>query len=315
MITKKLKLKKINKIMLFTHTDLDGIGCSIVAKHFFSPFEVTTEYCNYNDIENKVQNFIINGDYLYYDFVFITDIHINHTNLELINLIENKIPHKLFLFDHHVTALDLNVYDWAYVYHDEKNKKSGTKIFYEFLKENIEKENETLEEFVTLVSNYDTWLWKDLNDEKPRLLNDLFGFYGRTIFEENMLKNNLKKKKFNFSTNDRMMLKILNEKRESYLNKKLKENIQINFEGYLANVVFTIEQDIFYNDCASFLNENTNADFTILISPPNKVSLRTIKDIDLTTIAKKYNGGGHQKAAGFNLRNCKELLDLYKNAL
>ena len=41
-------------IKLFTHTDLDGIGCAILAKLAFGE-EVDIEYCDYDNINEKVK--------------------------------------------------------------------------------------------------------------------------------------------------------------------------------------------------------------------------------------------------------------------
>lgn len=35
---------------LFTHTDLDGVGCAILAYLAFGRENVDVEYCNYNDV-------------------------------------------------------------------------------------------------------------------------------------------------------------------------------------------------------------------------------------------------------------------------
>ena len=46
-------------IKLFTHTDLDGVGCAILAKFAFSN-DVDVEYCNYDDIDSKVEEYFKN---------------------------------------------------------------------------------------------------------------------------------------------------------------------------------------------------------------------------------------------------------------
>ena len=47
-------------VKLFTHTDLDGIGCAILAKLAFGD-NVNIEYCNYDNINESVKKFI-NGE-------------------------------------------------------------------------------------------------------------------------------------------------------------------------------------------------------------------------------------------------------------
>ena len=52
-------------IKLFTHTDLDGVGCAILAKLAFGE-EVDISYCNYDDINERN---IINMNYREVDSV------------------------------------------------------------------------------------------------------------------------------------------------------------------------------------------------------------------------------------------------------
>lgn len=44
-------------IYLFTHTDLDGVGCAILAKLFFAD-EPCITYCDYGDIDHKVKTLL-----------------------------------------------------------------------------------------------------------------------------------------------------------------------------------------------------------------------------------------------------------------
>lgn len=54
------KRSKNMKYKLFTHTDLDGVGCAILAYLAFGRENVDVEYCNYNDVNEKV------GDHICY---------------------------------------------------------------------------------------------------------------------------------------------------------------------------------------------------------------------------------------------------------
>ena len=44
----------MSKIKLFTHTDLDGIGCAILAYLAFGRENVDVEYCDYSNVNDKV---------------------------------------------------------------------------------------------------------------------------------------------------------------------------------------------------------------------------------------------------------------------
>lgn len=43
------------KNKLFTHTDLDGVGCAILAYLAFGRENVDVEYCDYSNIDDKVR--------------------------------------------------------------------------------------------------------------------------------------------------------------------------------------------------------------------------------------------------------------------
>ena len=95
-------------IKLFTHTDLDGVGCAILAKLAFGE-EVDISYCNYDDINENVMNYLNhNDDSLSY--IYITDIRVNEEVAELLDKRGGVV-----LLDHHPTALELNKYPWCKV--------------------------------------------------------------------------------------------------------------------------------------------------------------------------------------------------------
>ena len=72
---------------LFTHNDFDGVGCAILAKLAFdNEFDnelIDIEFCNYGDIDQKVEEYFNSG--LEYQ-CHITDIRISE---ELASKIEN----------------------------------------------------------------------------------------------------------------------------------------------------------------------------------------------------------------------------------
>jgi oligoribonuclease NrnB/cAMP/cGMP phosphodiesterase (DHH superfamily) len=60
-----------NKIKLFTHTDLDGVSCVVLAKLAFCSDNVDYEMCDYNNINEKIKDFIANKQYDNYDHIYI----------------------------------------------------------------------------------------------------------------------------------------------------------------------------------------------------------------------------------------------------
>ena len=289
-------------IKLFTHTDLDGVGCEILGKLAFEE-NINIERCGYGNIDSKVEEFL--KDVNKYDKVFITDISVNKEMADKLNNISDKVV----LLDHHKTALWLNEYPYALVQVEDESigKMCGTYLFYEYLKKNYEEFNNThaLELFVDYVRMYDTWEWKDkYGNIIPKRLNDLMYMDGVYEFIDNMiyrLGNNYPI----FDDADILKLDIEQRNIDSYVAQKDKTLIVNDnlFSGYTVGIVFA---DKYISELGNKLNElHPNLDFVVLIDMTSlTVSYRTVKnDIDLSAIAKKYGGGGHPKASGskFNI--------------
>ncbi len=114
----------MNKVLVITHTDLDGVSCGVLFKHFISQsqeddWDVDTIYCGYNTIAKNVKNAVeqmkIDSELKY---LFITDISFSQNSgvHELLQEIHESFPDKTIkLIDHHSTALWLNDYEWAEV--------------------------------------------------------------------------------------------------------------------------------------------------------------------------------------------------------
>ena len=47
----------MSKTKIFSHTNLDGIGCVLLAYLAFGRENVDAEYCNYDDVNEKVETF------------------------------------------------------------------------------------------------------------------------------------------------------------------------------------------------------------------------------------------------------------------
>ena len=75
-------------IKLFTHTDLDGVGCAILAKLAFKDVDIS--YCNYDNINEEVKNFITDKNDI--DMCFITDVSIEEEIAEYGYRYYNKMP-------------------------------------------------------------------------------------------------------------------------------------------------------------------------------------------------------------------------------
>lgn len=294
------------KIKLFTHTDFDGIGCAIIGKIVFGE-NVDIEYCDYDDVNEKIKDFVEHQQYLNYDFIYITDISVN---TEVSELIENEelctfnLRDRFQLLDHHPTALELNKYEWCKVIVEEDGEKtSGTKLFYNYLSLDIEVNfnewiNDNLFDFAEIVRKYDTYLWKTkYHDVHPKMWNDLLYIIGRDNFIEQIVYK-IRKSTIEFSDIDLKLLLYKQLEIDKYIEEKSKTIIEKDILGYKAGVVFA---ESYHSELGNKLAENNpQLDFIVLINPSTSISYRSVKDnINLgKDIASVFGGGGHPLAAG-----------------
>ena len=297
-------------IKLFTHTDLDGVGCEILGRILFRE-NINVTRCNYDNIDNKVEEFLNNTEE--YDKLFITDISVSKKIADKLNSISDKV----ILLDHHKTALWLNEYPYALVQVEDESigKLCGTYLFYEYLKKNYEEFNNThaLELFVDYVRMYDTWEWKEkYNNIIPKRLNDLMYIDGVYEFK-NKMKYKLENNYPIVDDVDILKLDIEQINIDSYVAQK-DETLIVNdnlFPGYIVGITFA---DKYISELGNKLCElHSELDFVVLINMSSLiVSYRTVKnDIDLSAIAKGYGGGGHPKASGsqFNVSIINDVLN------
>ena len=285
-------------VKVFTHTDLDGIGCAILAKLAFRG-NVDVEYCNYDEINEKISDYISNNDNK--NLIYITDISVNEEVAKLLDKRGNAQ-----LLDHHPTALDLNKYSWCRVTVEEPGglKTSGTKMFYHWLGMNgcfndeLEN-NKLLDVFVELVRNYDTWRWAELGDEGIlcKQVNDLLYLYGREKFISWCISKIFCGDSFNLDDTDKLLLNIIQKEIDDYIEKKDKQLFTLPICGWIAGCVFA---EKYFSELGNRLCKmHPEIDFIAMIDMDGTVSYRTIReDLNLgQTIAKQF-GGGHPKAAG-----------------
>jgi oligoribonuclease NrnB/cAMP/cGMP phosphodiesterase (DHH superfamily) len=309
------------KVKLFTHTDLDGVGCAVVAKVAFD--NVSVEYCDYNQINQKVKYFLASVKANDYDRIFITDISLDEDTAELVDSHPLCKQGKIQLVDHHGTALGLNKYRWCEVRTEESNMyrflepleganrekvlSSGTSLFYKFLRNknlpNMER-NENLKAFAEVVRRYDCWEWHNVyKNDHPKQLNDLMYLIGRDKFIERFVGNPIP----TFTDLELTLLEIEQHRINKYIWYRMREVRNISWlvggkEYKVAYVFAEQHSSLLGNSIAEEYGDKI--DFVAIIDVGNsKVSLRGIHNhIDLgKDVARHYGGGGHPKASGFEI--------------
>lgn len=282
------------RIKLFTHTDLDGVGCPVIGKIAFGE-ALNTTYCNYEEVDDKVLDTITN-DLDEFDAIFITDISVKEHTAKVIDSVAAS---KVVLLDHHPTALFLNEYSWASVSPreaDGKTLSSGTSLFFHYLVgQNLLTPSEELTQFVETVRLYDTWDWAKGNDTTPKQLNDLFSLIGRYKFLDRFSKN----PDVSFNLTERTLLEVEEARIERYLKVKRKELREISVDGWKIGVV---SGESYHSEVGNTLaTENPHLDVIAIINFSRKqVSLRGLRATpDCGVFSKDFGGGGHPNAGGF----------------
>ena len=309
------------KRLLFTHgADIDGMGSAILARLAFVDIDIIYAR-NVSDLEVKFINEYESGRLYEYDIVYITDLSLKMDIADKVYS-DEKLKDKLYLFDHHETALSsgLNKYNNVNVHVELYGVKTcGTELFYLYLKEN-EYLNDTIaiSEFVEKVRREDNWEWEKYDDIVAHDLAILFNAIGIERFVASMVEL-LKDEKDAFKLNDTLINEVENKK------EKIKMAIESSkrfvrkeiIDGIKTLIVFITYE--YRNDVADYFKKNNDIDFDVvaMIALDNdQISIRSLKSNNYARIlAEKYGGGGHDTAAAIPLdyNNKSKIVDTLFN--
>ena len=307
-------------IKLFTHNDLDGLACILLAQLAYGKDEVDFETCRYEDINEKLVLYLEEKQYENFEHCFITDISMKEETAAFINeqLRTNSIP--ITLIDHHISAIALNAYPWCHVtIEDEKCIKcSGTSLFYDTLTAIEVPQKEKLlsplvTTFVEKVRRYDTWDWQALEDVLAKQLNDLFFILGKERFLDYwLLRLEEDQDEFGFDETQKLLLELRQNEIDQYIESRNEELIEKEIAGYKAGIVFANRFQSELGNQLALLHPEL--DFIAMINVGGGVSCRTIKEnVNLAEIAALFDGGGHAKAAGLPVKD--DIRDLVINQI
>lgn len=328
------KLHNYEHIHLITHTDLDGVGPSIVLRAYGIPH--TPYYVETRKVDETVQAKLneLNDQ----ELLIITDLSVNDETAKMIDQI-NKHPdgRYIVLIDHHQSAIALNDYEWASVIPTLNDvKMSATTLIFKALHqadyevspllqmeedESLEssistneytvKEKETyynrLVQLVEKIRLYDTWDWHILSIQEAADLNTIFYARRRHEFIKARLDYIIHGELF--TPEDSAYLEFSKEELQKVLKKKSKQMVivkEYNLKGHEGTLnIGVVETDSYYSELGNFLAEKycEEIDAVFIISlVKNRVSLRSIGNkVNLSNIAKAYQGGGHPNASGCDL--------------
>lgn len=324
----KLKpIGKDDKILLITHTDMDGANV-VVMKQMFDNVDVMN--CSNNSMSYLIKkNVCEDNDY---DSIVVVDISCTKADAEAINSNPNK--KKLVLLDHHDTAKFLNDYDWAIVESDivedsfrikeyegiEGGHSSGTSLLYDYLDyqghtERV-KNKKLLEEYVSNVAMYDTWDWNDLFDKKkePKELEDVFEMYGIDMFQRLMSEKIAKGERL-VDIEEIALLTKFKEKEQLYVDevsKKFQEGT-LEFKGKEYSFLMVVA-DNYLGPIFDKMKDIENTYDLYIINYGSGLSIRTSKDdIHVGELVSNFGGGGHPGAGGIKIDKDMQVNQITQN--
>ncbi|WP_221567860.1 DHH family phosphoesterase [Alkalihalobacillus sp. TS-13] len=300
---------------LFTHNDLDGIGCGIVAKMAFGD-AIDVRYNSVMGLDFQVERFLERKDEKQNKdlTLFITDLSVNEKNEKALDDFAQE-GGKVQLIDHHKTALHFNDYDWGYVKveYDDGRLACATSLLYSYLVHHqLLEPSAALEEFVELVRQYDTWEWEQNDNVKAKQLNDLFFMVSIDEFVEKMVPRLERMDHFEYDEFEQKLLEMEEDKIERYIRRKKRELVQTFVGDYCTGIVHA---ESYHSELGNELGTaNRHLDYiTILNMGGRKISFRTIHDdVDVSAVAGYFGGGGHAKAAGCSMN--EESYEIYARA-
>lgn len=269
----------MNKTIMFTHNDLDGVGCGILHKAAFG-CEAETYYCGYHNVDEVIQKTLQNVEERYsadFPSIIISDLGIKPETAAIVE----KYKGDKILLDHHRTNLWIQEqYAWATIDIDT----SGTLLVFNYL--DVPK----YRDFALHVDDYDRWVHAL---PKSKQLNRLLFILGTNRFEERMLRN----PKVEFEEAEKLLLDLEDEKIEHYADKVEKGIVVYTLaDEKKVGVGFA---DRYHSETAHELINRLDLDAIALIDVNyKKISLRSKPNFDVSVIAKKLGGGGHKNAAG-----------------
>ena len=275
------------KDLLISHiSDIDGVSPVILLKLTKVEFDYILK--EPHEMDEFVEE-LLKEDLNSYQNIYITDLALSENFYKKIK--ESGYAYKFKIFDHHKTHLFAKNYENVVIDIEE----CGTTLFYNYLSKKY-KFKKIVEDYIKHVKNLDLWLWVEKFDFMAKELGNIFDLYGRNTYIEEMYKKLKRGKKFKWNKFENKILKIEKDTVDRYLKKKDKELYKIEYDGYLIGAVFS---ERYRSELGNYLSSiHPELDLVVMINMSGGLSLRTEKDIDISILAQKLNGGGHKKACG-----------------
>ena len=299
----------MNKIIVFSHeSDIDGIGCIILAKLAFNDLDYVL-LPNVEKLELTFREYLENGKLDNYNKIFVTDLALFDPALTMVA--NSSLKDKVLVFDHHKMSIDKGKDRYSFtkiIEEDENGLRCGTDLFFEYLvSSNLIKTTRSIEEFVELTRLEDTWEWKE-KEELGKIahgLSYLFNSIGIDEYISRMIKtikNNFDS--FVLSDDDKQIIENKRKEYETTLKEILSKAEYFSDEdNNKYGIVYSNYE--YRNDLPEYIIglDNPNSIKYLIIVAMDKgengqKSYRSIdKSFDVNKVAMKHGGGGHPASA------------------
>lgn len=298
------------KVLLFSHIqDIDGMGSVILGELAFTSLDYVL--CKTFEVTDIVSSYYDKGELYNYDYVYITDLCIKEPLLGKIDK-DEKLNGKILVFDHHITEIQEGNDKYNFVniiVENEKGKTCGTSLFYDYLlKQGYLKKNETLDQFVELTRQHDTWEWKTKYNNP--LARDLYILFGELGYEEylniwrKIVRNN---KGIIFSSEEQKIIDDYNKKFNNDI-KFILDNMKpyvLSIDDEKYKIGFIKCPYKYRNDINELVKDNNKQDVDLIgmiFTDMDTVSYRLVKNKDASKVAVYFGGKGHRDASS-NLKD------------
>lgn len=279
-----------SNIHVYTHNDLDGVGCLLALIWSFPDSTITyTCVSNPDSFAEQFQKSIHSNKIQQYDKVFVTDLSLHQKDIPLIDF-DNVI-----FIDHHKTSLNLN---FTKAKSFIKIISSCTLYIYNLFKSQI-KINKQQKQLLVYIDDYDSY---QLSFNISKTLNVLFWSHyhnNTSLFLQDFMEGYSA-----FTPLQLQAIKLHNKKLESVISSLSLYTTTTQIQGKATRIIAAFASD-HINDISTYIIQKHSPDVVVIVNIKNeRVSFRRniSTTIDVSAMARSLcGGGGHEASAGGSL--------------
>lgn len=317
--------KHLSKRIIVTHSDADGLTAATVVQGAVEKLENKEFYWLVLSSSNptgteteKMLDFANNLiPFQFGDKIFICDRA--NPSVEYLNMNQATLEKTQIVFiDHHITnnpelwIKRTKLKNISTIWSDEE---SGATLALQWFKEqyNFDEKFESLYssfyKFTEIVKLWDIFTWTKLDKDEDS--EKYFGALGINAMEK-VLGKKFFYKKINENMNDlsklndllEMSYEIYMDDYKDYCKISRKKALNYKFGRYFIKIYYDFDQK--YQSLFSYdIFEEDEADIVAFVTSQGTISLRSKKEIDVSSLSKKlgmiskFSGGGHKNASGY----------------